>query len=145
MGKGDLAVGAFPIVRDEEQIVEVPCGQIRFLRRGAFPDNQLAQDPAEDDDRQSLRLEADEENAPGLAGRQGAQLLDLFDPGGGPGVDAQFFGLVFEGQLVESLGPDGLVQLVAEVGDQGGNITDGTDTVERVRGHRCLRVHTDLF
>ncbi|OGP83459.1 MAG: hypothetical protein A2V87_00370 [Deltaproteobacteria bacterium RBG_16_58_17] len=70
-----------------------------------------------------------------MAGNQGAQLFDLFDPGGGPGVDAELFGLIVEGQFVEIFHPDGPVQLVAEVGDQGGNVADGTDAVERIRGH----------
>ncbi|HLA26902.1 MAG TPA: hypothetical protein VJZ49_03290 [Syntrophales bacterium] len=135
MGKGDLALVVFPVIGNEEKVMEVPRGPVRFLRRSPFFDDQLAQYPAEDDDRQALGLEADEENAPGLAGCQGAQLLDLFDPGGSPGVDAELFGLIFEGQFVEILCPDGPVQLVTEVGDKGGNVFHGADAVERVRGH----------
>jgi len=45
----------------------------------------------------------DDGQARGLAGRQGSQLLDLFDPGGGPGVDAQFFGLISSRTLQNDL------------------------------------------
>jgi preprotein translocase subunit SecG len=45
----------------------------------------------------------DDEQARGLAGRQGSQLLDLFDLGGGLGVDAQFFGLISSRTLQNDL------------------------------------------
>ncbi len=57
-----------------------------------------------------------------------AQLLDLFDLDGGFRVQAQFFGLVVEGQLVEVLGGNWPVELIAQIFNQRRKALDGAET-----------------
>ena len=118
VGEGDLPLVAFAVVGDEKQVVQMPGGLIGFVGRSSLLDHQLAEDAAQGHDRQALRFKLDEEDAPGLVGDQGPELLDLFDLGGSLGIDAQFLRLIVESQVFKVFGLDGPVQFVPQILDQ---------------------------
>ena len=81
VGEADLALVALAVVGDEEQVVRRPGGALGAVGGGALLERHPAQDAAQRDDREPLRLELDEEDAPGLVRRERAQPLDLLDLG----------------------------------------------------------------
>ena len=89
MGEADLALLALAVVGDEEQVVRGPGGALGAVGGGALLERHLAQDAAQRDDRKPLRLELDEEDAPGLLRRERPQALDLLDLGGVLRIDAE--------------------------------------------------------
>ena len=99
-----------------------------FCATGRRPllEHQLSQNASQGHDREPLGLELDEEDSPGLAGHQGAKLLDAVDLGRGLGVEAQFLGLVIEREVVEVLRIDRPIEFVAQVLYQ-----DGKDLICR--------------
>ncbi len=119
VGEADLPLVAFAEGGNEQQVVRVPGGAFGAAGRRPLLEHQLAEDAAQGDNRQALGLELDEEDAPGLAGHQRAKLLDAVDLGGGLGVEAQFFRLIIEREVVEVLGVDGPIEPVAEILHQG--------------------------
>ena len=69
MGEGDFALGGVLIAvgGDEEEVVHLPAGAVGAIGAGAAFDDEVGEDAAEDDDGEALFLEADPEDAPGLA------------------------------------------------------------------------------
>jgi len=63
-----------------------------------------------------------------------AELLDLLDGDGGVGLDAELGGVVVEGDVLDSVGLDGPVEFVAEIGDELREGLDAPEAFER-RGH----------
>ena len=82
VGEADLALVPLAVVGDEEQVVGGPGRALGAVGRGALLERHLAQNATQSDDRKPLRLELDEEDAPGLIRRERAQALDLLDLGG---------------------------------------------------------------
>ncbi len=80
--EADLALVALAVGGDEEQIVRRPAGAFGAVGGRTLLHDDLAQDAAQRDDRKRLRLELDEEDAPGLAWRERPELLDFLDLGG---------------------------------------------------------------
>ena len=113
--EGDAALLALTIVRDEEQVVRGPGLAFGHVGRCALLERHLAEDATQRHHGQALRLELDEENAPGLARHERAQTLDLLDLGRVLRVDPQLVRGVLEGQLLEVVRVDRPAQLVAEV------------------------------
>jgi hypothetical protein len=121
MGKADLPLAALAVVGDEEQVVGSPGGAVGAVGGGALLERHLAQDAAQRHHRQLLRLELDEEDAPGLARRERLQALDFGDLGGGLRVDAKFVGGEVVEQIVhvlERVAGNRPAHLVAQVGDE---------------------------
>jgi len=67
-------------------------------------------------------------------------LLDLLDFDGGFRIQAQFFGLIVEGQLVKIVGVDRPLELIPEVFDQRRKTLDGTQTLNVNGAHGFLSV-----
>ena len=81
MGEGDPAFLAFAVVGHEEQVVSSPGLALGPVGRGTLLEGHSAEDAAQRHHGQALRLELDEEDAPGLARHQRAQALDFLDRG----------------------------------------------------------------
>ena len=103
---------------NEHEIVELPGGQTGLVCGGAFLRDQLPEDAAKGDDGQSFWFELDPEDAPRLIADKGSKLLDDLDLGSVLGVDAEFFGLVVEGKVVEVFCIDRPVKFVAQIGNK---------------------------
>ena len=73
--KGDPALLALAVVGHEEQVVGGPSLALGLVGRGALLERHLAEDAAQRHHGQALRLELDEEDAPGLAGTSGRRRL----------------------------------------------------------------------
>ena len=65
--EGDPALLALAVVGDEEQVVGGPGLALGLVGRGALLERHLAEDATQRHHGQALRLELDEEDAPGLA------------------------------------------------------------------------------
>ena len=113
--EGDAALLALTVVGDEEQVVGGPGLPLGLVGRGALLERHLAQDAAQRHDGQTLRLELDEEDAPGLARRERTQALDLLDLGRVLRVDPELVRGVLEGQLFEVDRVDRPAQFVSQV------------------------------
>ena len=79
MSEADPPLVALAVVGDEEQILG--GGPFRAVRGGALFQDDPAQDAAQGHDREPLRLEPNEEDAPGLADRERPQTFDFLDLG----------------------------------------------------------------
>jgi hypothetical protein len=79
---GNLRHEAVTEGRNEQQVFGLPRGALGLARRGAFLDDEQAENTAEDHDGQALPLELDEEDAPRLAGGERAELVHIPDVGG---------------------------------------------------------------
>jgi hypothetical protein len=99
LGEADLPLLPFPVVGDEEQIVRSPGGAFGAVGGGALLERHLTQDAAQRDDGKLLRLELDEEDAPGLLRRERTQTLDLLDLGGRLWIDPE----LVRGEFVEEV------------------------------------------
>ena len=94
VGEADLALVALAVVGDEEQVVRGPGRPLGAVGRGALLERQLAQDAAQGDDGKPLRLELDEEDAPGLVrSTSGRSRLISWILAAVFGVDAEFLRL----------------------------------------------------
>ena len=109
------------IVGDKEQVVGGPGSSIGTVSRRALLERYLAKDTTQGHYGQLLRLELDEEDAPGLVGRERPQALDLLDLGGALGVDPEFIGSKVVEQVVhviKGVAGDRPAHLVAQVGNK---------------------------
>src|SRR6185369_876822 len=73
VGEADLPLVPLAVVGDEEQVVRGPGGALGAVGGGTLLERHLAQDATQRDDGEFLRLELDEEDAPGLLRRERAQ------------------------------------------------------------------------
>src|SRR3989304_1950871 len=78
-GETYAALVALAVVGDEEQVLRSPGGALGGPGRGPLLEHHLAQDAPQGNNGQALGLELDEEDAPGLVGRERAQALDALD------------------------------------------------------------------
>src|SRR5438552_2770200 len=103
VGEGDLALvrGLVAESGDEKQVVGLPGGTLGLIEGGAFLNDEMAENAAQDDDGQFLFFELDEKDAPRLVCDQRAKLLDLFDLDSGLGIETEFFRLIIESEVVE--------------------------------------------
>ena len=136
MREGDAAFLALAVVGHEEQVIGVPGLALGLVGRGALFERHLAEDAAKRHHRQALRLELDEEDAPGLARHERAQAFDLLDLGRVLRVDPEFLRGVLEGQLLEVVRVDRPVELVAEVGHELVEAADAGEALAVVGRHR---------
>ncbi|MBM4043207.1 MAG: hypothetical protein FJ290_32365 [Planctomycetes bacterium] len=134
--EGDLALIALTVVRDEEKVISGPRLALGSIRGGALVEHHLTQDATQGHHGKALGLELDEEDAPGLVRREWAKALDLLDLGRVLGIDAELFGGVFEGQVLEVLGADGPAHLVPQVGDELVENPDLSQSAAVVGGHK---------
>jgi hypothetical protein len=136
MGKGDFArVGGFIAEsRNEKKIVGVPRGLVGLFCRGAFLDDKMAQDAAQDDDGEFLFLELDEENAPRLAGRKRAELVNFLDGDGVLVFQTEFGGNIFKRNVVEAARLDRPFKFGFQIADEIGKLADGSEWV----GHKSI-------
>ena len=134
--EGDAALLALTVVGDEEQVVGGPGLALGLVGRGALLERHLAEDAAQRHHGQALRLELDEEDAPGLARHERAQALDLLDLGRVLRVDPELLRGVLEGQLLEVVRVDRPAQLVAQVGDELVEAADAGEAFAVVGRHR---------
>ena len=135
VSEGDGAVLGITLGGDEEQVVQPPDGLMGVA--AAAGGYERAQDAAQDDDGQTLALELDVKDGPGLGVRQGAYLLDGLDLDGVPGVYAEFGRIVVEGIVVSVLGLDGPVEFVAQVGDELVEVGQGAEFGDVFGVHRA--------
>ena len=136
VGEGDPAFVALAVVGHEEQVVGGPGLALGLVGRGALFERHLAEDAAKRHHRQALRLELDEEDAPGLARHERAQALDLLDLGRVLRVDPEFLRGVLEGQLLEVVRIDRPAEPVAQVGDELVEAADAGEAFALVGRHR---------
>ena len=134
--EGDPALLALAVVGDEEQVVGGPGLALGVVGRGALFERHLAEDAAQRHDGKALRLEFDEEDAPGLARYERPQALDLLDLGRVLRIDPELLRGVLEGQLFEVVRVDRPAQFVAEVGDELGEAPDAGEAFAVVGRHR---------
>ncbi len=120
-----LAIG-----RNEQKVVQVPGRPAGLVGGGPALRDEFAQDAPEDDHGKLLLFEADPEDAPGLAGDERAELLDLPDFDGMLGVEAEFLRAVLEGEVVHIVRVNWPVEFIPQVLDQGGEGLDGAELVE---------------
>src|SRR5262245_42710847 len=121
--------------RNEKQIAGLPSGALGLIGGGAFLDNKMAENTAEDDDGKFLFFELDEENTPRLICHQRAELLDLFDFDRSLGVQIEFFRLVVESEGVEVVRLDRPFEFIAKVFDQRRKGLDRAKTCEINNAH----------
>ena len=134
--EGNAALLALTVVGHEEQVVGGPGLALGTVRRGALLERHLAQDATQRHHGQTLWLELDEEDAPGLARRERAQALDLLNLGCVFRVDAELLGGVFEGQLFKVVRVDRPIQFVTQVSDELVEATDVCEAFAVVGRHR---------
>ena len=134
--EGNAAFLALAVVGDEEQVVGGPGSALGLVGRGALLERYLAEDAAQRHHGQALRLELDEEDAPGLARYERAQALDLLDLGRVLRVDAELLWGVVEGQLLEVVRVDRPAQLVAKVGHELVEASDAGEAFAVVGRHQ---------
>ena len=137
----DAALLALAVVGHEEQVVVGPGLALGLVGRSTLLERHLAEDAAQRDHGQALRLELDEEDAPGLARYERAQAFDLLDLGRVLRVNAELLGGVVEGQLFEVGRVDRPAQLVAEVGDE---LVEAGGCRRGVRGGRSASAQLSL-
>ena len=120
MGEGELAlVGAFIAERgDEEKVGRIPSGGLGLVGGGAFLDDEMAEDAAEDHDRKPLLLELDEEDAPRLAVLERSKLVDGLHLHGVLVLEAKLLRLILEGEVVEAVFPERPVEFGFEIADE---------------------------
>ncbi len=137
MGEGDLTLvgGLVAESGNEKQIAGLPGGALSLIGGGAFLDDEMAENTAEDDDGKFLFLELNKEDAPRLVCDQGAELLDFFDSDRSLGVQAKFFRLVVESEVVEVVRLNRPVEFIAKVLDQRRKGLDRTKTCEVNSAH----------
>ena len=136
VGEGDPAFLALPVVGHEEQVVGGPGLALGLVGRGALLEGHPAEDAAQRHHGQALRLELDEEDAPGLTRHERAQALDLLDLGRVLRVDPELLRGVLEGQLLEVVRVDRPAELVAQVGDELVEAVDAGEAFAVVGRHR---------
>ena len=136
VGEGDSALLAVAVVGHEEQVVGGPGLALGLVGRGALLEGHLAEDAAQRYHGQSLRLELDEEDAPGLTGHERAQAFDLLDLGRALLVDPELLRGVLEGQLLEVARVDRPAELVAQVGHELVEAADAREAFAVVGRHR---------
>ena len=134
--KGDAAFLALAVVGHEEQVVGGPGLALGLVGRSALLERHLAEDAAQRHHGQALRLELDEEDAPGLARHERAQAFDLLDLGRVLRVDPELLRGVLEGQLFEVVRVDRPAKLVAEVGHELVEAADAGEAFAVVGRHR---------
>src|SRR5271166_946987 len=115
MSKRDVPVLRFAVRGDEKQIMELPCGLLCFVRGLPLFKNQRAKNAPEDHDRQSLRLEVDEENTPWLITYKGTELFYFFNLYRCLRIQTQFFGGIVKGELFKVFGFYRPVQVVTKI------------------------------
>ena len=125
----DLAVLSGAERRNEQQVVELPRGAFGAVGRRPLLYDKVGEDLAERDHRQAFWLEIDEENAPGLVGRQWPKLLDIADFSGFVWLQAEFLGREVERQIVETLRLNWPVEFIAKVLDQRWKVVDCSELV----------------
>src|SRR5712691_7476927 len=103
VGEGDLTLVGGLVAKsgNEKQIAGLPGGALGLIGSGASLDNKMAENAAENNHRKFLFFELDEEDAPRLVCNQWAELLALFDFDRSLGVQAEFFRLVIESEVLE--------------------------------------------
>ena len=126
VGEGDAALVTFAVVGQEEQVVGSPSLALGRLGRGTLLEHHLAENAAQRHHRQTLGLELNEEDPPRLTRRERAQAPYLLNLGCVLRVYPEFLlRVVLEGELLEIVGADRPAEVVAQVGDELVEATDG--------------------
>src|SRR5208283_19015 len=100
MGKGDLPAIALAVIGNEEEIIGGPCRTIGAVCGGALLERHVAEDAAQRHNRQPFRFEFDEEDAPGLVGRERSQTFYALNLDRRLRIDAKLIGCELEKQIV---------------------------------------------
>lgn len=133
VGEGDLAVVAFAEGGDEEDVCGIPALAVGRVGRVPLFDDEGVEDAAEDDNGQLGLAELDEEDSEGLSAGQRAELADgaILEFLRFLVLEAEFVGVVFEGEFFEIVIRNRPVEFVAKVGDEVFEVGDGAE----VGGH----------
>jgi hypothetical protein len=117
VGETDLTLVVFlgTECRDKQEVVSVPRRPFRLVGGGAFLDDEMGKNPAQNHDGKALVVELDEKDPPRLAILKGAELADGLDLGGFRAFEAEFLRWEVVGEIFNAIPVERPAQLVFEV------------------------------